>query len=130
VIRQASVADLETIAALQAAAPEASRWNPADYLEHTCWITDGAFIVTRETAPGESEVLNLAVAPAQRRKGLARALLQHAFEHAPGAWFLEVRASNAAAIGLYEACGFRVVGRRPKYYNAPPEEGIVMHRGA
>ena len=45
---------------------------------------------------------------------------------AQGAWFLEVRASNAAAIQLYESAGFHRAGRRPDYYADPAEDAIVM----
>jgi ribosomal-protein-alanine N-acetyltransferase len=40
--------------------------------------------------------------------------------------FLEVRASNAAAIALYSGAGFQAVGRRVRYYARPVEDAIVM----
>jgi ribosomal-protein-alanine N-acetyltransferase len=43
--------------------------------------------------------------------------------------FLEVRASNAAAIALYEKHGFAAVGRRRGYYDAPVEDAAVMRWG-
>jgi ribosomal-protein-alanine N-acetyltransferase len=130
-IRPARLADLAAIAAIQAASPEAAHWNPADYLTHDCRVADVAscvagFIVTREVAPGEREILNLAVDPAERRTGIARGLLRDALARAKGAWFLEVRASNSAAIRLYESAGFHCAGRRPKYYYEPSEDAIVM----
>ena len=130
-IRPARFADLAAIAAIQAAAPEAAHWNPADYLAHDCRVADAAgrvagFIVTREVAPGEREILNLAVDPVERRTGIARGLVRDALARAQGAWFLEVRASNAAAIRLYESAGFHRAGRRPNYYYEPAEDGIVM----
>jgi ribosomal-protein-alanine N-acetyltransferase len=84
-----------------------------------------AFLVTRETAPGEREILNLAVTAEFRRHGIARAMLREVLG-TPGDWFLEVRESNAAAIALYRAMGFRVAGARPAYYIQPVEPGIVM----
>lgn len=128
------------MAAIQAAAPEAAHWNPADYLAHDCRVADVAgrvagFIVTREVAPGEREILNLAVDPVERRTGIARGLVrdalargkaEDALKRVRGAWFLEVRASNAAAIRLYESAGFHRAGRRPNYYYEPAEDGIVM----
>jgi ribosomal-protein-alanine N-acetyltransferase len=130
-IRTARLADLAAIAAIQAASPEAAQWNPADYLKHDCLVADvnscvAGFLVTREVAPGEREILNLAVDPAERRTGVARKLLADALARAGGAWFLEVRASNVAAIRLYEAAGFHRAGRRPQYYSEPPEDAIVM----
>ena len=84
------------------------------------------FLVTRQTAPGEREILNLAVDPSQRRRGVARALLQAAFGREKSQWFLEVRESNQSALQLYRSAGFHVTGRRESYYNDPPESGIVM----
>ena len=88
-------------------------------------------------APGEAQVLNLSVVPDARRKGLGRALLRQFVDDALR-WsaeqvFLEVRASNAAAIGLYEAEGFAPVARRVSYYpgatpDAPREDALVMRR--
>jgi ribosomal protein S18 acetylase RimI-like enzyme len=39
---------------------------------------------------------------------------------------LEVRAQNAAAQKLYQACGFEVIGRRRRYYKAPVEDALLM----
>ena len=132
ILRPAIPTDLPAIAEIQAACPEASQWNPSDYFNYNCWVAERdrlcGFVVTRQTAPGESEVLNLAVAPDCRRSGVGRALLDAALEAAPGAWFLEVRESNVGAIRLYENAGFRVCGKRPAYYSDPCEAGIVMSR--
>jgi ribosomal-protein-alanine acetyltransferase len=130
-IRPARLADLAAIDAIQAASPEAVRWNPADYLKHDCRVCDlnscvAGFLVTREVAPGESEILNLAVDPAERRTGIARRLLMDVLARGKGAWFLEVRASNVAAIRLYESTGFTRAGERKNYYDEPAEDGIVM----
>lgn len=127
-IHPAGPEDLPTIAAIQAASPEASQWKPEDYLNYDCLVADGqAFIVTRQLAPGEHEILNLAVAPSARRTGLAKALLTHVLQASSGAWFLEVRASNQPAIRLYENTGFARSGTRPGYYRNSPESAIVMH---
>jgi ribosomal-protein-alanine acetyltransferase len=130
-IRPATAADLAAMAAIQAISPEASQWDPAGYLVHDCRVAsvDGrivGFLVTRQVGPGEREILNLAVHPAVRRTGVARGLLWDALERSKGAWFLEVRASNAAAIRLYESAGFERAGRRPDYYYYPPDDAIVM----
>ena len=128
IIRPAGPDDLPAIAAIQAASPEASQWKPADYLSYTCLVTNDltAFLVTRQLAPGENEILNLAVGPTARRSGVARALLTHALQASPGTWFLEVRKSNHAAIRLYESTGFRPSGNRPGYYQDSTETAIVM----
>jgi ribosomal-protein-alanine N-acetyltransferase len=86
--------------------------------------------------PGEAQLLNLSVVPDARRLGLGRALLERFIEDARrnGAeqMFLEVRASNTAAIALYAAAGFATVGRRAAYYppapTAPSEDALVMRR--
>jgi ribosomal-protein-alanine acetyltransferase len=130
-IRIVRFTDLAAIAAIQAASPEAAQWNPTDYLKSDCRVCDvntcvAGFLVTREAGPGEHEILNLAVDPAERRTGIARRLLEEALARAPGMWFLEVRASNQAAIRLYESAGFALAGRRSGYYQEPAEEAIVM----
>jgi ribosomal-protein-alanine acetyltransferase len=130
-IRPARFTDLAAIDAIQAASPEAVRWTPTEYLKHDCRVCDlnscvAGFLVTREVAPGESEILNIAVDPAERRTGIARRLLTDALARVKGAWFLEVRASNEAAIKLYESAGFTRAGDRKGYYNEPAEDGIVM----
>jgi ribosomal-protein-alanine N-acetyltransferase len=81
----------------------------------------------------ESELANLAVSRAMQNQGLGRRLLEQAcFEaRARGSeeMFLEVRASNAAAIHLYTSAGFEAVGRRVRYYARPIEDAIVMKAG-
>ena len=136
-IRDATPGDLAAIAIIQAASPEAAQWNPADYLAHHCCVAllgnsvtrerVAGFIVVRETTAGEREILNLAVHPAQRRQGIARALVD-AELRASGVWFLEVRESNMAALTLYQKLGFRASGRRPSYYRDPTETAIVLTR--
>jgi ribosomal-protein-alanine N-acetyltransferase len=69
---------------------------------------------------GDGEILTLAVAPAARRQGIARALIADLFERGRRAGArsisLEVAADNPAARQLYESCGFRQSGRRRGYY--------------
>jgi len=69
---------------------------------------------------GEAEILRLAVDPAERRRGLARALVETGLERLRRAGVsvchLEVRAGNQGAIAFYEALGFARAGRRPRYY--------------
>ncbi|MGH9593832.1 MAG: GNAT family N-acetyltransferase [Bryobacteraceae bacterium] len=130
-IRAATAADLEEIAAIQGASPQAAHWAPADHLNYDCLVAVVAgrvhgFLTARETAPGEREILNLAVAPEQRRRGIARGLLQDELARARGSWYLEVRESNIAALGLYISAGFEISGRRKEYYNDPTETGVVM----
>ncbi len=79
----------------------------------------------------EGYIDNIAVEPAARRHGVASALLDVycRFAAANLAFLsLEVRASNAPAIGLYEKFGFRRAGLRPGYYRDPKEDAVIMTR--
>ena len=77
----------------------------------------------------EGNLDNIAVAPDARRRGVADALLGaltgFGREHL-ALLTLEVRASNAPAIALYEKYGFVPVGRRKNYYDAPREDAVLM----
>ncbi len=81
------------------------------------------------TVLDEGNLDNIAVAPAYRRQGVADALLSvvtgFGREHL-SRLMLEVRASNAPAIALYEKYGFAAVGRRKNYYDAPREDAVLM----
>lgn len=127
-IRPMAAPDLPAVAAIQADAPEASQWNPVDYLAYTSTVAEiegrvVAFLVTRETVPGETEILNLATAQAYRRRGLATRLIEGL---PPGSLWLEVRESNGPALALYARRGFVQAGRRPRYYSSPEEAAIVL----
>jgi ribosomal-protein-alanine N-acetyltransferase len=131
IVRAATVADLAEIAAIQLASPAAAQWDSASYLHYDCEVAVvgnrvAGFLVTRQTTRGEREILNLAVDPERRRQGVARRLLRDELNRCKGTWFLEVRESNAAAIGLYRSAGFEIAGHRPGYYNDPQEAGVVM----
>ncbi len=73
---------------------------------------------------GEAQILNICVDPETQGQGLGRRLLQHLIAEAgrkeADTMFLEVRASNRAAIKLYDSSGFNEVGQRRGYY---PAEG-------
>ena len=138
-IRAAVAEDLPQIAAIQANAPEAAQWPPQDYLQYdlrVC-IEDGAvagFAVARDTAPGECELLNLAVDENFRRRGIGKFLLESLLESRTKmsetgggvCVFLEVRESNASARAFYKWFGFQEVSVRPKYYDYSSESAIVM----
>ena len=78
----------------------------------------------------EGTILNIAVHPDARRRGIASQLLQVFLNFAEGndlAFLtLEVRASNYDAIALYGSRGFREVGRRKNYYEHPREDALIM----
>lgn len=77
-------------------------------------------------------LMNIAVDPPARRHGLAAALLEEMLERAgpEKSYTLEVRASNAPAIALYERFGFRSAGTRPRYYHDTGEDAVIMWRTA
>jgi ribosomal-protein-alanine N-acetyltransferase len=77
-------------------------------------------------------VMNLAVAPEHRRRGIATSLLERLFEITAGegrrGYTLEVRVSNEVAIRLYEQAGFRARGIRRGYYTDNREDALIMWR--
>ncbi len=79
-------------------------------------------------------IMNVAVEPNHRRRGIARCLLNELFgrtaEVALRGYTLEVRVSNADAIRLYEELGFVTRGRRRGYYTDNREDALVMWRDA
>lgn len=78
----------------------------------------------------EGHILNLAVHPDFRRKGIAKTLVENILEELKETdcrfLYLEVRASNNTARELYGGFGFKVVGTRKKYYNKPEEDAVIM----
>ena len=83
-----------------------------------------------QTVLDEGYITNVAVSPACRRQGIGRALVGALASHARGQGLsfvtLEVRASNAPALALYEGAGFRRVGVRKNFYTAPAEDAVLM----
>jgi ribosomal-protein-alanine N-acetyltransferase len=75
-------------------------------------------------------VMNIAVDPPKRRRGIATALLDGVIERAGAgaSYTLEVRPSNPGAISLYEQFGFRTAGTRPRYYHDTGEDAVIMWR--
>jgi ribosomal-protein-alanine N-acetyltransferase len=130
-IRSATEQDLPAISKIQESAPEASQWDPRDYLTYDCRVAERdslvlGFLVVRAVAECEWEILNLAVAPGVRRQGIGRQLLSDMLERHAGECFLEVRESNESARRFYERLGFEIVSKRLQYYSNPPETAIVM----
>ncbi len=84
----------------------------------------------------EVHIMNLAVAQKKRRQGIGEELVRYGlrYGHRKGAGvaFLEVRASNSAAQGIYSRLGFTRAGLRKGYYDSPREDAVVMtlDRGA
>jgi [ribosomal protein S18]-alanine N-acetyltransferase len=89
------------------------------------------FIISR-IGGDEAEILSVALAPAERGRGIARDLLMIHLGYLAGLGvrtvFLEVEEANAAARALYRRAGFADVGRREGYYAANGAAAIVMRR--
>jgi ribosomal-protein-alanine acetyltransferase len=115
-------------------------WSEASFREalDSPWtfglIAEGArrvagYLIAREVA-GTGEVLNLAVAPEFRRRGIGGALLEAGLaalrRRKVDEVFLEVRESNISAQALYIGYGFRPVGQRAAYYRNPKEDALVL----
>ena len=85
-----------------------------------------------QTSIDETDVMNVAVHPDFRRRGIAESLIIRLVEELKNrgshALMLEVRASNAPAIALYEKLGFLQVGCRKNYYRNPKEDALILRK--
>jgi ribosomal-protein-alanine acetyltransferase len=129
--RAMSAGDTQAIANIQMQSPEASQWDPRDYLACRGEVVEAegevaGFLFWRQVAPEEAEILNVAVSPEYRGQGLGTRLVERFQNMWEGTCFLEVRETNQAGRKLYEKMGFSKVGERPDYYRNPPETAIVM----
>jgi ribosomal-protein-alanine N-acetyltransferase len=125
-------------------------WTLKQFSEEVSYGSPGAVLVLRGLRPSgswgdvrgycvyrlvvdEMHILNVAVAPPLRRRGLARWMLHLAIARAArdGARkaLLEVRGSNLGARALYRGLGFEAVGRRPAYYSEPREDAVLLSLG-
>ncbi|WP_404392064.1 ribosomal protein S18-alanine N-acetyltransferase [Humibacillus xanthopallidus] len=142
-LRELEWSDLTTLAALEQQLFADDAWS-----EQTWWaelagrprrdyvvaIADGSVVgyagldVTGDVA----DVMTVATAPTQQRKGIGRLLLDHlvrrAAAHGCEALLLEVRADNDAARNLYERNGFEVISVRRRYYQPGDVDALVMRR--
>ena len=85
-----------------------------------------------QSVEGEADVMNVAVHPDFRRRGIAEqlcnTLVSQLYQNQIHCLTLEVRASNVPAIHLYQKMGFVLVGRRPNYYRHPKEDALIMRK--
>lgn len=115
-------------------------WSAASFLQ-MIRQEDSAYFVAEEDGrllggcgllliAGEGSITNVVVAPEARRRGVATGLLTYLMSEGDRAgltaYTLEVRVSNAAAIGLYEKLGFISEGIRPHFYEKPTEDAVIM----
>ena len=103
----------------------------------SCWLVavEGEQVlgyVGSQTVLDESDMMNLAVDPAFRRRGIARALVLALIgqlrKMGSRCLTLEVRASNESAQALYACLGFVQVGRRKNYYHHPKEDALILRK--
>ena len=103
----------------------------------SCWLVaveDDALVgyVGSQSVLGESDMMNIAVHPEYRRKGIAEALVTALVAELTArgnhSLMLEVRPSNTPAVTLYEKLGFFQVGRRPNYYRNPREDALILRK--
>lgn len=138
-VRAVTKQDLPSVLRIAATSPEAAQWSQESYLSLLDSVAEGwvaaegravvGFLILRQVA-GDAEILNVAVLPAARRKGIGSNLLREALRWANkqdiSKIHLEVRASNVAAIRFYEAHGFQTAGQRRGYYSQPPDDAVLL----
>ena len=138
-IRRLTAADLPRVLEIEAAS-FSTPWSDATFRGLLGRADCDLFAAERDgrligyavcwTAADESELGNVAVAPDARGSGagesLVRAVQQVVRARGSRECYLEVRQGNRVAISLYERHGWRVVGRRPRYYRKPTEDALVL----
>lgn len=103
----------------------------------SCWlvaIADDKVVgyVGSQTVLGETDMMNIAIHPDNRKQGIATeligALIEGLNERGSHSLMLEVRASNEPAKSLYLKLGFEVVGVRKNYYRNPREDALILRK--
>jgi [ribosomal protein S18]-alanine N-acetyltransferase len=140
VIRPFGKEDAEAASGILRESPEAVGWSAPMIRDLLATTGVSGFIAKRDCrATGlilgrqvldEGEILNLAVAKGNRRRGegtaLSRQMMNSFAMRGVQRVFLEVRESNLGAIAFYERLGFRRVGRRQGYYQQPAEAALIL----
>lgn len=144
-IEPATRADLDRLLAIETAS-FSSPWTRKMFEAELAGNPFGSLLSARRAEPGaereaigyicfwvvfeELRLMNLAVDGSVRRRRIGTTLVQEALRRGArqGAVraFLEVRASNTAAVGLYQRLGFRNIGTRTRYYSNPTEDALLM----
>ena len=137
-IRPMTMQDVDDVLAIEQSV-QAYPWTRGNFTDalnsgYLCYVDqgEGELVGFAILMPGvdEAELLNIGVAACHQRKGLGRQLLEAMLDTAEQRRlfrvFLEVRASNAAAIAMYRSTGFAEVGVRRGYYGHGSEDALVM----
>lgn len=115
-------------------------WKPDDFVEmikrdnmtYVVIEKDGKIIggAGIRNIAGDGEITNVAITPVHRGHGYSKTLLDYLLQRGTElgctAFTLEVRVSNAAAIGLYRSLDFMDEGIRPGFYEKPKEDALIM----
>ena len=147
-VRLANAEDLDDVIRLERAIAEAPHWAEAEYAAMLAPASDAVrrCLFVAESEPGligfavgkvigigeesSSELESVAVGSDARRMGVGRllciAVIDWCRAQGAAAMELEVRAGSAGAIALYEGLGFEIEGRRPRYYQAPLDDAVLM----
>ncbi len=154
-IRPATIADVPRMMEIERQSAMAAHWTEQSYIDAIARTQPRRVVLVLEvsdsdpfvqsiggSAPevrafsvahcfeSEWEIENIAVDLAFRRRGFASQLLQATLQQARSEGGthvrLEVRESNTAARKLYERWGFRLLGRRRRYYRAPDEDALIL----
>lgn len=143
VLQPARAADLLRVAKLHAECFPDDAWNSSSLATvlampgadgRICYAEDGApcGVLLDQCLGPEGEILTLGVAPAWRRHGIARVLLQDLIARARAGGtqrlLLEVAADNTAALALYTSCGFTRQGIRRHYYRRAQSPAVDAWR--
>ena len=139
-IRKMTLADVDRVSELEAA-NFSMPWSKESFCE-ILNNSDAIYMVATQddevigtcgiiTAVGEGDICNVVVDERFRGNGIGYSLVKAVMESAAkekgvNAFTLEVRVSNLSAIGLYEKLGFKSVGVRPKFYQKPVEDAMIM----
>lgn len=141
-IRPASADDLDAIMAIERRSFPTDAWS-AETMAAELTSPHGRYLVDEEHGEivgyggvraleggTDADIQTIALVAEQRGRGRGRALLHallaQAASRGASEVFLEVRADNPAAEGLYRAEGFDEIGRRPHYYQPDDVDAIVM----
>ena len=129
----AQIADLEKICFSDPWSENSIAFELENKLAHWLVAQEGEMVagyIGSQTVMGETDMMNVAVHPDFRRRGIAEALVKRLVEDLKAmeshCLTLEVRASNAPAIALYEKLGFSQIGRRKNYYRNPREDALIL----